>query len=116
EGNDALLKLQVEANALRNQSGAVWKGLKNATERERLREPWLMYSLALAQAWGRAGNANEMQSIVRDLATAPGLESRLEPAILEAMIRSELAVYVDPNPAAQEAAASKAQQVYNDLI
>jgi hypothetical protein len=116
EGNDALLKLQAEANALRNQSGAVWKGLKNATDRERLREPWLMYSLALAQAWGRAGNANEMQSIVRDLATAPGLESRLEPAVLEAMIRTELAVIADPNPAAQESAAGRSQQVYNDLI
>jgi predicted Zn-dependent protease len=76
----------------------------------------MMYSLALAQAWGRAGNANEMQSIVRDLALAPGLESRLEPAILEATIRAELAVLKDPNPAQQEAQATKAQQTYNELI
>jgi hypothetical protein len=116
EGNDALLKLQAEASALRNQSGSLWKGLKNQAERERLREPWLMYSLSLAQAWGRAGNANEMQSIVRDVASAPGLESRLEPAILEAMIRAELAVLPDPNPAQQEAQAGRAQQIYNELI
>jgi tetratricopeptide (TPR) repeat protein len=116
EGNDALLKLQPEINALRNQAGGIWKGLKNQAEKERLREPWLMYSLALAQAWGRAGNANEMQSIVRDLASVGGFESRMEPFILEAMVRAELAVYADPNPAAQESAAGRAQQVYNDLI
>jgi tetratricopeptide (TPR) repeat protein len=116
EGNDALLKLQAEAAALRNQTGSLWRGLKNQSERERLREPWMMYSLALAQAWGRAGNTNEMQSIVRDLASAPGLESRLEPAILEAMVRAELAVQTEQTPAQQEAQAAKAQQTYNELI
>lgn len=116
EGNDALMKLQSDVNALRNQAGTVWKSLKNPAEKERLREPWLMYSLALAQAWGRAGNVNEMQSIVRDLASVGGFEQRMEPFLLDAMVRTELATYADPNGAAQESNAGKAQQTYNELI
>lgn len=116
EGNDALLKQQAEVNALRNQAGGIWKSLKNQAEKERLREPWLMYSLALAQAWGRAGNVNEMQSIVRDLAQVGGFEQRMEPFILEATVKAELAAANDPNAAAQESAASRAQQTYNELL
>jgi len=116
EGNDVLLKLQPEANALRNHTGALWKSLKNQAERERLREPWMMYSLSLAQAWGRAGNVVEMQSILRDLASAPGLEQRLEPLLLEAEVRTGLAVAADPKASAQESAAGRCQQVYNELV
>lgn len=116
EGNDALTKLAPELTALRNQSAAVLRGLRNPAEKDKLKEPWLMYSLALAQAWGRAGNVNEMQSVVRDLASFPGLEQRLEAPVLDAMIRTELATANDPNPAAQESAAARAQQTYNELI
>ncbi|MBV8881921.1 MAG: hypothetical protein JO332_18325, partial [Planctomycetaceae bacterium] len=116
EGNEALLRLQPDINGLRNQAGSVWKSLRNPAEKERLREPWLMYSLALAQAWGRAGNANEMQSIVKDLASVGGFEQRMEPYLLEAMVRTELATAADPSAAAQEAAATKAQQTYGELL
>lgn len=116
DGNEALLKLQPDIVGLRNQAGAIWKSIRNPAEKDRLREPWLMYSLALAQAWGRAGNANEMQSIVRDLGTQSGFEGRMEPFILEAMIKTELAVKDDPNAAAQESTCARAQQTYNELI
>lgn len=117
EGNEALVKLQPDINGLRNQTRAIWGGLtRNPAEKDRLREPWLMYSLALAQAWGRAGNVNEMQSIVRDLASVGGFEARLEPFLLEAMIRTELATANDPNPGTQEGLCAKAQQTYQDLL
>ncbi|HLY08935.1 MAG TPA: hypothetical protein VKW04_06435 [Planctomycetota bacterium] len=117
DGIDALMKLQPDINALRNQARLIWSGLtRNPAERDRLRDPWLMYSLALAQAWGRAGNVNEMQAIVRDLASVAGFESRLEPFILEAMVRTELATSPDPTPSAQESLCAKAQQTYNELL
>ncbi|HVR86499.1 MAG TPA: hypothetical protein VMU54_19405 [Planctomycetota bacterium] len=117
EGLDALAKLQPDINGLRNQTRTIWASLnRNQAEKDRLREPWLMYSLALAQAWGRAGNINEMQSIVRDLASVGGFESRLEPFILEALVRTELATANDPNPGTQESLCSKAQQTYQELL
>lgn len=117
EGNDAMVRLQPDINALRRQARDVWSGLnRNPAERDRLREPWLMFSLALAQAWGRAGNTNEMDSIIRDLAAVGGFESRLEPFLLGAQVRTELAVSADSNPAAQESLCTKAQQTYNELL
>src|SRR5579859_2697909 len=117
EGNEALVKLQPDINGLRNQTRSIWAGLsRNPAEKDRLREPWLMYSLALAQAWGRAGNVNEMQSIVRDLSSVGGFEARLEPFLVEAMVRTELATANDPNPGIQEGLCSKAQQTYQELL
>jgi tetratricopeptide (TPR) repeat protein len=117
DGNDALVKLQPDINGLRNQTRAIWAGLnRSPEEKDRLREPWMMYSLALAQAWGRAGNVNEMQSIVRDLASVGGFEGRMEPFILEAMVKTELAAANDPNPSTQETLCAKAQQTYQELL
>jgi tetratricopeptide (TPR) repeat protein len=116
EGNEAMLKLQPDIVALRNQARTIWSGLnRNPTEKERLREPWLMYSLALAQAWGRAGNTNEMDSIIRDLASVGGFESRMEPFLVGAQVRTDLAT-ADNNPATQESLCTKAQQSYNELL
>jgi len=116
EGNEALVKLQPDITALRNQAGRMWKGLRDESEKDRLREPWLMFSLALAQAWGRAGNAEEMHRIVADLAGVGGFESRMEPFLLEAMVRTELATASDLNPGTQESLCVKAQQAYNELL
>lgn len=115
EGNDVLLKLQPDIVQRRNQAGAVWKS-KGQKEREILREPWMMYSLALAQAWGRAGNITEMQSIVRDLVQTGGFESRLEPILLDASIRAEAALKEEPIPSVQETAVTKASAGFNDMI
>ena len=68
------------------------------------------------QAWGRAGNVNEMAAIVRDLSSVGGFESRMEPYLLEAMIRTEQATANDPNPATQETLCAKAQQTYGELL
>ena len=116
EGNDSLLKLQADITILRNQAGASWKNSRQQKDKDMLREPWMMYSLALAQAWGRAGNVNEMQSIVRDLSQTSGFESRLEPFLLDVGIRTELALKDDPIPSVQEGAVTKASAGYNDLV
>jgi tetratricopeptide (TPR) repeat protein len=116
EGGDVLLKLQPDINALRNQAVAIWKSIKNAEDKEEIREPWLMFSLALAQAWGRAGNVVEMSNITKDLIASGGFEQRMEPALLDAQIRTELALRDDTGPAIQESAVTKATASYNDLI
>ena len=115
EGNEALVKLQPDINGLRNQAGAMWKNSKTQQDKELLREPWMMYSLALAQAWGRAGNVNEMQTIVRDLLQTAGFDQRMEPALLDIGIRTELALREDPIPSIQDAAVTKASAGFNDL-
>jgi tetratricopeptide (TPR) repeat protein len=116
EGNDVLLKLQPDINALRNQTVAFWKSIKNAEDKEEVREPWLMFSLALAQAWGRAGNVVEMSNITKDLLASGEFQQRLEPAVLDAQIRTEVALRDDPSPTVQESSVTKATASYNDLI
>jgi hypothetical protein len=116
EGSEALTKLQPDITALRNQAGNMWKGLRNQAEKDRLREPWMMFSLALAQAWGRAGNIDEMHRIVADLGGVAGFESRMEPFVLEAMVKTELATAADLNPGTQESLCAKTQQTYSELL
>jgi tetratricopeptide (TPR) repeat protein len=114
ETNENMLKMQADINLLRNQARIIFNSLKGE-DREDMREPWLMFSLGLAQAWGRAGNVNELSAIVKDL-TSGGFDQRMEPYILEAMIRTELALKDEANPSAQEQAVTKATAGYNELL
>jgi tetratricopeptide (TPR) repeat protein len=115
-GGDVLQKMQGELNTLRNQTAVQWRAIKSPEEREELREPWVMFSLALAQAWGRAGNANEMSNITRDLQTSSGLEQRLDPQVMEAQMRTEQALREDVSPSAQESAVTRAVAAYTELL
>lgn len=115
DSNDVLVKMQPDLSALRNQARILWSSARNAAEKEAMREAWLQFSLALAQAWGRAGNVNEMAAIVRDLSQG-GFDARLEPFLLDAEVRTELALKEDPNPAVQESLVTKATASYNELI
>lgn len=115
-GTEALQKMQGELNTLRNQTSVQWRAMKNPEEREELREPWVTFSLALAQAWGRAGNANEMSNLTRDLQSSSGLEQRLEPLLMEAQLRTELAVREDVTPSAQESAVTRELAAYTELL
>jgi len=116
EGADGLKRLENDLNALRNQGRTIWVNHRVQVEKERLREAWLMYSLAVAQAWGRAGNVTEMQSIVRDLQSTGGLEQRVEPLILDGMVRAELAVRDDVSVRDQESQVTKTQAAYQELV
>ena len=114
ETADAMAKQAPDITSRRNQARVTMNSLRGE-DREVLREPWLMYSLALAQAWGRAGNLNEMAAIVKELASG-GFDQRMEPILLEAMIRTDIAVKDDPNPASQEQAVTKAGGSYTELL
>jgi tetratricopeptide (TPR) repeat protein len=114
EHNDVLLKLSPDINSLRNQARQIYNGIKVREEKEAYREAWVMFSLALAQAWGRAGNLNELGNIVRDLAS--GTDNRMEPYLLDAQIKADLAIKDDPNPALQEQQMTKATAAFNELI
>jgi tetratricopeptide (TPR) repeat protein len=116
DGNDALLKAQGDLNAVRTQGRNVINAERDSTLKAVLREQWLAYSLALAQAWGRAGNLTELQNVIRDTQSVSGFDQRLEPALLEAQIRTDLAAKEDPNVATQESYVTKATGVYNELI
>jgi tetratricopeptide (TPR) repeat protein len=116
DGNDALLKAQADINALRTQTRGIMNAERDLTMKAVLREQWLMYSLAVAQAWGRAGNVNELQNVVRDTQSAGGFDGRLEPALLEAQIRGDLAAREDPSAATQDSYVTKASGLYNELL
>jgi len=116
DGNDALLKAQADLNALRTQGRALINAERDSTMKAILREQWLAYSLAVAQAWGRAGNLNELQNVVRDTQSVGGFDQRLEPSLLDAQIRGDLALKEDPSVPVQDSFVTKAIGVYNDLI
>ena len=114
ESNDVLVKLSPDINSLRNQARAIYNGIKIREEKDSYREAWIMFSLALGQAWGRAGNLNELGNIVRDLTSAN--PDRWEPYLLDAQIKTELAVKEDPNPALQEQYVTKTTAAFNELL
>lgn len=116
EPGDVLVKLQPDINALRAQARTIFNAEKDKKDKEHMREAWLMFSLALAQAWGRAGNMNEVSNIVKDLTGSGGFDQRMEPYLLDAQMRTELALKENPSPAAQEQAVTKATAGYNELI
>jgi len=113
EPNDVLVKLSPDINALRTQARQIYNGIKIREEKDAYREAWIMFSLALGQAWGRAGNLNELGKIVTDLTSG---SDRLEQFILDAQIKTELALKDDPNPALQEQYVTKANAAHNELI
>jgi tetratricopeptide (TPR) repeat protein len=114
ESADAMGKLATDITPFRNQTRVTMNTLRG-DDREELREPWLMFSLALAQTWGRAGNLNEMSAIVKDLFSG-GYEQRMEPYLLEAAIRTEIAQNGNVTPVVQESAVTKGMGATNDLL
>ncbi|HYE98388.1 MAG TPA: hypothetical protein VEJ18_05720, partial [Planctomycetota bacterium] len=94
------------ANRLRNDAADQMRKSNDAGRL--LAEPWMVYSLSLAQAWARAGSLTEHQNIVSDI-TRPGLglEGRLEPFLLDAAVKIELASK-DQNRALQNQAVTRA--------
>src|SRR6185436_18974071 len=113
ESNDVLVKLSPDINALRTQARLIYNGIKVKEEKDAYREAWIMFSLALGQAWGRAGNLNELQKIVTDLSSG---SDRIEQYVLDTQIKTDFATKDDPNPAIQEQYVTKTSQAYNDLI
>jgi tetratricopeptide (TPR) repeat protein len=114
--NETLIKMQPDINLLRNQARTIFNGIKQPDEKSSYREQWLHFSLALGQAWGRAGNLNELGNIVRDLASAGGYDQRMEPFLLESQIHTELALRDDPNPSVQDTYVTKTTAAYNNLL
>jgi tetratricopeptide (TPR) repeat protein len=114
EPNEVLVKLSPDINALRNQARQIYNGIKIREEKDSYRESWIMFSLSLGQAWGRAGNLNELSNIVRDLTSAS--PDRFEPQLLDAQIKTELAIRDDPNPALQEQYVTKTTAAFNELL
>jgi tetratricopeptide (TPR) repeat protein len=116
DSNETLVKMQTDINALRNQARTIFNNEKDPALKAAMKEQWLTFSLALGQAWGRAGNLNELGNIVRDLQSAGGFDQRNEPMLLDAEIRTELALRDDPNPSVQDGLVTKATAAYNELI
>ncbi len=111
---DAMGKLATEITPFRNQTRVTMNSLRGE-DRDEVKEPWLMFSLALAQTWGRAGNVNEMSAVIKDLQSG-GYEQRMELYLLEAVIRTELAQNSTLTPVAQEAAVTKAMGATIELL
>jgi tetratricopeptide (TPR) repeat protein len=116
EGNDALMKAQGDISALRTQGRTIINAERDSSMKAILREQWLACSLAVAQAWGRAGNLAEMQNVIRDTQSVGGFDGRLEPALLETQIRTEVAAKDEASAAVQDSNVTKALGLYNDLI
>lgn len=113
EGLDGLNRIRVDANRLRNEAADQIR--RSGDTARPLVEPWMVYSLSLAQAWARSGSLAEHQNIVSDI-TRPGfgIEGRLEPFIVDANVKLELAAK-DQNRALQEQAVTRALVSLTDI-
>jgi hypothetical protein len=112
-GREALGALKAELNAVKNDVGAIIRAKRPA--REVIGEAWMQFNLALASAWGRAGVYAEAQPLLRDVSSMGGFEARLEPHLLDLLIRSEQARREDLPGADQERNVGLAAQGYGEF-
>ncbi len=114
-GLEGLQNLKTETTKIRNDASNTFR----AQSREigaPLQEAWLVYTLSLAAAWARAGGVNEYVQLMGDFKNpGAGMAERLEPAIVDAVLRTEMAAVDIPNLVLQETQVRAAIAAYVDL-
>lgn len=115
DGLDGLQIVRVEAQRLRNDTSNQFNTMPQE-QSQGLREAWLVYTLSLAGAWARAGNLNEHTQLIGDFKN-PGtrLNERLEPFLLDAVVKTEVATTDLPNMGLQDGHMRSAITAYTDL-
>lgn len=115
EGLDGLQALRVEAMRLRNDTSNAFKTMPRE-QGHALQEAWIVYTLSLGAAWARAGNFNEHTQLMGDFKNpGTGLNERLEPFMLDALLRTELASTDLPNMSLQDGHMRSAITAYTEL-
>jgi tetratricopeptide (TPR) repeat protein len=115
DGLDGLQAIRVEANRLRNDTSNVFKAMPR-DQGAALQEAWIVYTLSLGAAWARAGNINEHTQLIGDFKNpGTGLNDRLEPLLLDAVLKTELATTDIPNMGLQDGHMRSAITAYTDL-
>ena len=116
EGVEGLNALKTEATRLRNDASNQFR-TQSRESGQALQDAWMVYTLSLASAWARAGNLNEHTLLMADFKSASsGLADRPEPALMDALVRLELAAQDNPNAGVQDTHARSAVTACVDLI
>lgn len=102
-----------EVVALRQEMAAFFRANRQA--QEEMKEAWLAYTLAAAAAFGRAGNADRLGQLIRD-AQSGGFGERREPYLMDAVVRTEIALREDPNAAVRDRYVLAAMTSYTQLL
>lgn len=115
EGLDGLQNIRVETQRLRNDTSNLFKSIPREQGLS-LQEAWIVYTLSLGAAWARAGNMNEHTQLLGDFKNpGTGLNERLEPFMLDAVLKTELATTDIPNMGLQDGHMRSAITAYTDL-
>jgi hypothetical protein len=113
DGVDGLNAIKTEATRLRNEASNQFR-TQSRDAGLALQEAWIVYTLSLSTAWARAGNINEHTLLMGDFKSS-GLSDRLEPPLVDALVRTELAAQELPNIALQDGHARTAISAYVEL-
>jgi tetratricopeptide (TPR) repeat protein len=111
--NDALLKMEGEVTVFRNEMGNFWKSNRDA--QALMKEPWLMHGLAVATAFARVGNHDKYTLMFNEVANASG-ENIIIPLVLDAAVRTEVAIRDNPNASVQDKFVGHAMSSYSKLV
>ncbi|HEX7901365.1 MAG TPA: tetratricopeptide repeat protein [Planctomycetota bacterium] len=115
DGLDGLQNIRVEAQRLRNDTSNLFKSIPRE-QGAALQEAWIVYTLSLGAAWARNGNVNEHTQLLGDFKNpGTGLNDRLEPFLLDAVVKTEVATTDIPNMALQDGHMRSAITAYTDL-
>ncbi len=115
DGLDGLQNVRVEAQRLRNDTSNQFKSMPRE-QGLALQEAWIVYTLSLGAAWARAGNLNEHTQLIGDFKNpGTGLNERLEPLLLDAVVKTEVATTDIPNMGLQDGHMRSAITAYTDL-
>jgi hypothetical protein len=115
EGLEGLNAVRVEALRLRNDTSNAFRSMPRE-QGLALQEAWIVYTLSLGAAWARAGNINEHTQLIGDFKNpGSGFHERLEPFLLDAVVRTELATTDIPNMGLQDGHMRSAISAYADL-
>jgi hypothetical protein len=116
DGAEGLNALKPEATRLRNDASNLFRG-QSRDAGQGLQEAWLVYTLSLTQAWARAGNLNEHALLMADFkGGSGGLSDRVEPVLVDALVRLELAAQDHPNAGVLDGHARAAATPLLDLV
>jgi tetratricopeptide (TPR) repeat protein len=115
EGLEGLNAIRVETQRLRNDTSNTFRTMPREQALS-LQEAWIVYTLSLGAAWARAGNINEHTQLIGDFKNpGTGFHERLEPFLLDAVVRTELATTDLPNMGLQDGHMRSAITAYTDL-
>jgi tetratricopeptide (TPR) repeat protein len=108
--------LEPEVTQFRKTLGSYWKDSRDSNLITAHRVPWMIFSVAFAQALARSGNTAAAGAIFADLRGTALYNEMPDPLLLESRFRCELALKEGLKPGDQDNAVREALAVFDPLL